>query len=473
MIRRLLRSRGMVKFRRNRLALFASGVIGLYAAIFVAIIGMEIYDGIAQAVGGEAKFSLREGTRIRVLPRQTPGFLESQTPSERYNDIRWHHQRMERIFDRDLESMDDPWVQAFNELDLAERKLQRAELGEILARWEAFDETFLVLDDLYLRRDEALDLVGSIRDEIADLRGDLRGAEASEAEEIRGEIAALEEELAPEVEYLAEVEPEFFAQEEIARGALLELMPLPTGWEGVKYGFRTFLGSDVSGRSSACRAFYSIKVAFQIGFVLAGISVLIGTVLGAAGAFYAGWVDAIVMWLVTTLSSVPYLVLLVVLAYMFTGSTLFDNPREYPELQLVKLYTAMGLAFWIGTARVIRGEVMKIKELEYVQAATAIGFGRVYILLRHVVPNTAHIMFINFSLLFIGAIKSEVILSFLGLGVSGQPSWGTMISLAKDDLSNYFFWEIGSASFLLFVLVLAFNIVSDALQDAFDPRHVS
>ncbi|MFG0305208.1 MAG: ABC transporter permease [Phycisphaerales bacterium JB040] len=473
MIRRLLRSRGMVKFRKNRLALAASGVIALYGAIFLAIISMEIYDGVAQAFGGEAKFALREGTRIRVLPRQNPGFLEARTPSERYNDLRWHHQRMERIFDRDLEGMDDPWVQALSELDLAERKIPRGELAEVRARWGAFDEAFLVLDELYLDRDDVLDLVGAIRYEIDELRGDLAGAEPAARTELEAEIAALEEELAPELEYLNELEPEFFAQEDATEAALRELMPMPTGWGGVKYGFRTFLGSDVSGRSISCRAFYSIKVAFQIGFVVAGISVLIGTVLGAAGAFYAGWVDAIVMWLVTTLSSVPYLVLLVVLAYMFTGSQLFDNPREYPELQLVKLYTAMGLAFWIGTARVIRGEVMKIKELEYVQAATAIGFGRVYILLRHVVPNTAHIMFINFSLLFIGAIKSEVILSFLGLGVSGQPSWGTMISLAKDDLSNYFFWEIGSASFLLFVLVLAFNIVSDALQDAFDPRHVS
>jgi peptide/nickel transport system permease protein len=179
------------------------------------------------------------------------------------------------------------------------------------------------------------------------------------------------------------------------------------------------------------------------------------------------------MWIVSTLSSIPYLVLLAVFAFMFTGSAWFDNPAQRPELQLVKLYVAMGLTFWVSTCRVIRGEVMKIKELEYVQAATAIGFGRFYILLRHVIPNTVHIMFINFSLLFIGAIKSEVILSFLGLGVSGQPSWGTMISNSKDDLSNFFFWEVLTASVLLFILVLAFNIVSDALQDAFDPKHVS
>jgi peptide/nickel transport system permease protein len=232
------------------------------------------------------------------------------------------------------------------------------------------------------------------------------------------------------------------------------------------------LGSNTLGQSISVQAFYSVKIAFQIGLVVATACVLIGTVLGSAAGFFGGWIDAIVMWLVSTLSSVPYLVLLAVLSFMFTGSTLFDNPVEHPELQLVKLYVAMGLTFWVGTARVIRGEVMKIRSLEYVQAATAIGFARPYIVLRHVIPNTFHLMFINFSLLFIAAIKNEVILSFLGLGVSGQPSWGAMISNAKDDLTNYFFWEVGAASVLMFGLVLAFNIVSDAMQDAFDPKHV-
>src|SRR5690606_32454704 len=145
---------------------------------------------------------------------------------------------------------------------------------------------------------------------------------------------------------------------------------------------------DESGRSTAVRAFYSIKVAFQVGFVASVIAVLIGTLLGASAGFFGGWVDHIVMWLVSTLSSVPYIVLLAVLAYIFRGS-IFDDEQQ-PALALVRLCVSFSLSFWISTCRVIRGEVMKIKDLEYVQAATAIGFGRIYIMLDHVVPNTAH-----------------------------------------------------------------------------------
>jgi peptide/nickel transport system permease protein len=112
--------------------------------------------------------------------------------------------------------------------------------------------------------------------------------------------------------------------------------------------------------------------------------------------------------------------------------------------------------------------------MEYIHAARTAGFSSFHILLRHVIPNTAHLMLINFSLLLIGAIKSEVILSFLGLGVKGQPSWGIMIRDAGNngDVVTGFFWEIGTATVLMFGLVLAFNILSDALQDAFDPKHV-
>ena len=98
--------------------------------------------------------------------------------------------------------------------------------------------------------------------------------------------------------------------------------------------------------------------------------------------------------------------------------------------------------------------------------------GRGKILIRHILPNTAHLMFINFSLLFIGAIKSEVILSFLGLGVKSGPSWGIMINQSKPEVINGFFWQIGAATVFMFGLVLAFNIVSDAMQDAFDPKHM-
>ncbi|MEZ6105221.1 MAG: ABC transporter permease [Pirellulaceae bacterium] len=141
---------------------------------------------------------------------------------------------------------------------------------------------------------------------------------------------------------------------------------------------------------------------------------------------------------------------------------------------LIPVYIAFCATFWIGPCRVIRGETMKIRELEYVQAAVANGFSSIYILFRHVLPNTIHLMLINFSLLLIGAIKSEVILSYLALGV--QPgagaSWGIMIRDAKSEVLESFFWQIGAASVLMFIFVLAFNILSDALQDAFDPKHV-
>ncbi len=243
-----------------------------------------------------------------------------------------------------------------------------------------------------------------------------------------------------------------------------ELYTQPTGLSSLVHSLRMSLGTDLQGRSIMFRALYSTKVAVQIGIISALFSVLLGTLLGAAAGYFGGWVDHLVIWLYSTFSSIPWIVLLMVLASAFRGGP-FDGT-------LIPVYAAFCMSFWISPCRVIRGEVMKLKELEYVQAASAMGFGKIQILLKHIIPNTAHLMFINFSLLFVGAIKAEVILSFLGLGVKGQPSWGVMISQAKAEVLNGFFWQIGAATFFMVILVLAFNILSDALQDAFDPKHV-
>ena len=195
-------------------------------------------------------------------------------------------------------------------------------------------------------------------------------------------------------------------------------------------------------------------------------SICLGTDSEGRSIYFGGWVDLVVVWIYTTFSSIPNLVLLVVLAYAFTNSAAKET--------LLPVYIAFGATFWIGTCRVIRGETLKLKEMEYVHAAQTAGFGPIHILLRYIIPNTAHLMLINFSLLLIAAIKSEVILSYLGFGVKNQPSWGIMIRDAGNngDVISGFFWEIGFATALMFVLVLAFNILSDALQDAFDPKHV-
>ena len=450
MIRRILRSRGMRKFVRNRMAMAASGVILLYLLIALAIVLGAI---------------TREDAAERVLPKQQYGFLQSPDLEQRFNNVKWFvRDYLDSAFDvpGGLAAQENP-QRLLDNVALAERRVADLPPEELEAMWDDLAASFDELDEAWLEREDLLYEIEDMRAVVADMR-----AEGEDAEAIAEEQAYLDE-------LLAEDEP---LRTRIAEGLdvveteLRELMPIPSGWAGLVYGFRTFLGSDDSGRSIATQAFYGIKLAFQIGVVVGLVSVVIGTLLGGAAGFFGGWVDHAVMWLVSVISSVPYLIWLLVLSYLFVGHTLFDNPAEHPELQLVKLYAAMCFAFWVGTARVIRGEVMKIKELEYVQAATAIGFGRVYILLKHVIPNTAHLMFINFSLIFIGAIKSEVILTFLGLGVTGQPSWGWMISLGREDVQNFFFWSVLSATFLMFVLVLAFNVVSDALQDAFDPKHV-
>lgn len=222
-----------------------------------------------------------------------------------------------------------------------------------------------------------------------------------------------------------------------------------------------WLGTDRQGRSILVRAIASIDVAVSVGFVTGIIAIGIGTLLGCVAGYFGGRVDDLVVWLYSTLSSIPYLLLLLVLSY--SAAHVFGRG-------LTTIYVAFGATFWVGPCRVIRGEVLRVREADYVTAARALGAPRARIVLRHVVPNVAHLAFVYFSLVFIGAIKSEVILSFLGLGVQDQPSWGVMIDQARAELAVDFYWQIGAATAFMFVLVLAFNLFTDALQDALDPK---
>lgn len=276
----------------------------------------------------------------------------------------------------------------------------------------------------------------------------------NQADELFDELAILDD-LSHSPEHLPRIEQ----LEAIIDGMFASLSTT----ESISRGIRLSLGTDRQGRSILLRGVYSIKVALLVGLVTATIGVLIGSILGAAAGWFGGWTDNAIIWLYTTFQSIPNMVLLVLLAYLFTGSRF--------EGTLLPLYVSFGATYWIGPCRVIRGETLKLKELEYIQAAQTMGFSRFYILLWHILPNASHLMLINFSLLFIGAVKSEVILSFLGLGVKEGPSWGIMISQASSEVVNGFFWQIGTATALMFGLVLAFNIVSDSLQDAFDPKH--
>ena len=243
----------------------------------------------------------------------------------------------------------------------------------------------------------------------------------------------------------------------VATGVIAPDFDARVGEKFMGPGADHWLGTDRQGRDILGRTLYATKIAFSVGFVTAGLAVIIGTALGAVAGYFGGRVDAAVVWLYSTVQSIPSILLLVALSYVAGRG-------------LTGVYVAFGLTFWVGPCRVIRGEVLRVREAEYVEAARALGYGPMRILVRHVVPNTFHLVLVSFALAFVGAIKSEVILSYLGLGVQGEPSWGTMINQARAELINGFYWQIGAASVAMFGLVLAFNVFADALQDALDPK---
>jgi ABC-type dipeptide/oligopeptide/nickel transport system permease subunit len=219
-----------------------------------------------------------------------------------------------------------------------------------------------------------------------------------------------------------------------------------------------WFGTNIIGQDIFSRAIYSTRTAFEVGLVVAIGATFLGAVLGAIAGFYSvTWIDEIILWLMGVLDSVPFILLVAAIAYSLQGSPW-------------AMHIAMIATFWISTARLVRGEVIKLKSLEYVEAAHAIGVNQLVIIFRHILPNTFHILLVQASLSFVAAIKSEVILSFLGLGVKDGMSWGLMISESTFEVLAGFFNNFIAASVLMFGLVMAFNLFSDSLQDALDPR---
>jgi ABC-type dipeptide/oligopeptide/nickel transport system permease subunit len=231
------------------------------------------------------------------------------------------------------------------------------------------------------------------------------------------------------------------------------------------------LGTDEFGRSVVEKTILGAKVSMTVGFMANIIAIPLGILIGAAAGYHGGWLDDFIVWLFTTLSAVPGIIRVIAIKFAFQGVVLFaDTPMELDLGGLPGIILALSITGWIGTCRLVRAETMKIRELDYVLAARAAGRGGLPILLRHVAPNVIHLGIINFSLGFIGAVKAEVALSYLGLGVSGVPSWGQMIQDAQMDLLVGRWWQITAAGAAMFLLVLALNIFGDRLRDALDPK---
>lgn len=216
-------------------------------------------------------------------------------------------------------------------------------------------------------------------------------------------------------------------------------------------------GTDIFGRDVFTKLIHGTQVAMSVGLFTCLIAVPIGIVLGCIAGYYGGKIDEVIVWFYTTVSSIPSIMLIISISLVMGRG-------------LLAVYIALGTTSWVNLCRLIRGEVMKHKNREYVQAARALGVSDTGRLFRHILPNTFHLVIINTSLQFQVAIKSEVILSFLGIGVQGQPSWGTMIDDAKVELSRGVWWQLLGATLAMFMIVLAFNILGDALRDALDPK---
>jgi ABC-type dipeptide/oligopeptide/nickel transport system permease subunit len=234
-------------------------------------------------------------------------------------------------------------------------------------------------------------------------------------------------------------------------------------------------GTTSAGKSVLIRTFHGTKVAFVVGTFGAALAVVIGTTLGLVAGYVGRWVDEAVVYVYSTIASIPYLLLMLALAFVVRQGPVAAWYRsfalsDYVSIGLFNIVFVIGLTSWVTLCRLIRAETKKVRELSYVHAAQAMGMSHSRVLFRHVLPNVFHLVIINFSLTFVRAIKSEVILTFLGVGVDKEPSWGQMIADAKVELMQGVWWPLLAAGSCLFLLTLSVNYVGDALRDALDPR---
>ena len=238
------------------------------------------------------------------------------------------------------------------------------------------------------------------------------------------------------------------------------------------------LGTDLGGVDVAYQSIKGIRTGILLGTLATLIMMPIAITLGVLAGYFKGWVDDVVQYLYTTLSSIPGILLIAASVLLFQvyidlNPDAFSIGLEKADARFVALCFILGVTSWSSLCRLIRAETLKISQLEYVQAAHAFGVSHMRILLRHVMPNVAHIILITFVLDFSALVLAEAVLSYIGVGVDpSMGSWGNMINSARSELSREpaIWWTLSGAFFFMFVLVLAANLFSDLVRDAFDPR---
>ncbi len=238
------------------------------------------------------------------------------------------------------------------------------------------------------------------------------------------------------------------------------------------------LGTDKVGQDVLYLSLKSIRTGLIIGTVTTLVTLPLALLLGIAAGYLRGWVDDVIQYVYTVLSSIPSVLLIAAAVLMMqvtidTHPQWFDNSASRADLRLVFLCLILGVTSWTGLCRLLRGETLKLREMEYIQAAQSFGVSSFRILTRHIMPNVMHIVLISLVMDFSGLVLAEAVLSYVGVGVDpSMISFGTMINAARLEMGRdpMVWWALASAFGFMLVLVLAANLFADAVRDAFDPR---
>ena len=238
------------------------------------------------------------------------------------------------------------------------------------------------------------------------------------------------------------------------------------------------LGTDLGGTDVAYQSLKGVRTGVLLGTLSTLIMLPIAVTLGVMAGYFKGWVDDVVQYLYTTLSSIPGILLIAASVLLFQvyidlNPDFFSIGMEKADARFIALCFILGVTSWSTLCRLIRAETLKISQLGYVQAAHAFGVSHSRILGRHILPNVVHIILITFVLDFSALVLAEAVLSYIGVGIDpAMGSWGNMINGARSELSRepVIWWTLSGAFFFMFALVLAANLFSDLVRDAFDPR---
>jgi len=238
------------------------------------------------------------------------------------------------------------------------------------------------------------------------------------------------------------------------------------------------LGTDKVGEDVFYQALKSIRTGLVIGTLTTLIMLPAAIMMGIMAGYFRGWVDDVIQYIYTTLSSIPGVLLiaaaiLMLHVYMNEHSDEFTSLIERADLRLLFLCIILGVTSWTGLCRLLRGEALKLRELDYVQAAQAFGVRHFTIIIRHILPNVLHIVMISVVLDFSGLVLAEAVLSYVNIGVDPtMNSWGNMINSARLEMARepIVWWSLTAALLFMFTLVLAANLFSDVVRDAFDPH---